>query len=231
MINELLWFLLVLVNFLGITLAYRFFGRYGLYAWIAMAVILANIQVMKTVSFFGLVTAMGNIIYGTTFLATDILVENHGKEEARKGVLIGLFVLIFTTVIMQISLMFAPHSSDTLSPALEQIFSVLPRITVASIAAYIVAQMHDIWAFDFWKRRTAGRHLWLRNNLSTIISQLLDNFVFTWIAFVGFGAMWTMVFSWDVVVQIFVTSYLMKIIVSVIDTPFIYLSTRMKEGA
>ncbi len=229
MINELLWFLLVLVNFLGITLAYRFFGRYGLYAWIAMAIILANIQVMKTISFFGLVTAMGNIIYGTTFLATDILVENHGKEYARKGVLIGLFVLIFTTVIMQVSLMFVPHSSDTLSPALEKIFSVLPRITVASIAAYLVAQMHDIWAFDFWKRRTEGRRLWLRNNLSTTVSQLLDNFVFTWIAFVGFGVVWEMVFSWEVVVQIFVTSYIMKLIVSVMDTPFIYLSTRMKE--
>ncbi|MFO7966280.1 MAG: queuosine precursor transporter [Archaeoglobaceae archaeon] len=231
MINEPLWFLLVLINFLGITLAYRFFGRYGLYAWIAMAVILANIQVMKTISFFGFVTAMGNIIYGTTFLATDILVENHGKEAARKGVLIGLFVLIFTTLIMQVSLMFEPHSSDTLSPALEQVFSVLPRITFASIAAYLVAQMHDIWAFDFWKRRAKGRHLWLRNNLSTTVSQLLDNFVFTWIAFVGFGVIWNMVFSWEVVVQIFITSYVMKLIVSVMDTPFIYLSTRMKERA
>lgn len=223
--------MLILVNFLGITLSYRFFGRYGLYAWIAMAIILANIQVMKTISFFGLVTALGNIIYGTTFLATDILVENHGKEEARKGVLIGLFALIFTTLIMQISLMFDPHPSDTLSPALEKIFSLLPRITVASIAAYLVSQMHDVWAFDFWKRITAGKHLWLRNNLSTIVSQLLDNFVFTWIAFVGFGVLWTMAFSWEVVMQIFITSYIMKLVVSVMDTPFIYLSSRMKEGA
>jgi len=139
MINEVLWFLLMFVNFSGIIISYWLFGRNGLYAWIAMAIILANIQVMKTIKFFQLVTAMGNIIYGTTFLATDILCENHSRSEAKKGVLIGFFVLIVTTLIMQICLMFIPDESDTLSPALEQIFSLLPRITVASLTAYIIS--------------------------------------------------------------------------------------------
>ncbi len=225
--NEILWFILLLVNFSGITLAYRFFGRNGLYAWTAMAIIIANIQVMKTIRFFGLVTAMGNIIYGSTFLVTDILCENHGKEDARKAVLIGFFVLIFTTVIMQICLAFIPDETDTLSPALEQIFGLLPRITVASLSAYLISQFHDVWAFHFWKEKTAGKHLWLRNNASTMVSQLIDNFVFTWIAFVGFGIGWTQVFPTGVILEIFVTSYVMKFIVAALDTPFVYLSTKM----
>jgi hypothetical protein len=227
--NEILWFILLIVNFAGITLAYRFFGKTGLYAWTAMAIILANIQVMKTIKFFGLVTAMGNIIYGSTFLVTDILCENHGKRDAKRAVMIGFFTLIFTTVIMQICLAFIPDESDTLSPALEQIFSLLPRITVASLTAYLISQLHDVWAFDFWRRKTAGRHLWLRNNASTMVSQLIDNAVFTWIAFIGFGVGWTQVFPTDIVVEIFVTSYIMKFIVAVLDTPFVYLSTRMKR--
>jgi len=227
--NEVLWFLLMLINFAGIALAYRFFGKAGLYVWIGMAIILANIQVMKTIKFFGLVTAMGNIIYGTTFLATDILCENHGKKDAKRGVLIGFFVLLSTTVIMQISLLFIPDESDMLSPALEQIFSLLPRITVASLTAYLISQLHDVWAFDFWKRKTQSKHLWLRNNISTLISQLIDNVVFTWIAFIGFGVYWTQVFPSEVIIQIFITSYIMKFIVAVFDTPFIYLSKRMRK--
>jgi len=86
MSNELLWLLLLFLNFGIIILAYRFFGRIGLYCWIAVAVILANIQVTKTIQLFGFVTALGNIIYSTTFLATDILNENHGKKAARKAV-------------------------------------------------------------------------------------------------------------------------------------------------
>ncbi len=228
--NEILWFILLLVNFTGITLAYRFFGKTGLYAWTAMAIIIANIQVMKTIRFFGLVTAMGNIIYGSTFLVTDILCENHGKEDARRAVLIGFFVLIFTTLIMQICLAFIPDETDTLSPALEQIFGLLPRITVASLTAYLISQFHDVWAFSFWKRKTAGRHLWLRNNASTMVSQLIDNFVFTWIAFVGFGIGWTQVFPTGVIIEIFITSYIMKFIVAALDTPFVYLSTKMGKS-
>jgi len=231
MINELLWILLMIVNFIGITLAYRFFGRNGLYGWMAMAIIIANIQVMKTIGIFGLVTALGNIVYGTTFLATDILCENYSKKEARKAVWIGFFTLIAATVIMQICLLFIPHESDTLSPALEQIFGLLPRITIASLTAYIISQLHDVWIFNIWKKAFKGKHLWFRNNLSTMTSQLIDNIIFTWIAFVGlFGLFgWERVFDWSIIFQIFIVSYILKWIVAVFDTPFVYLSRRIKK--
>ena len=231
MLNELLWILLLLVTFVIQILAYRFFGKNGLYAWIAVAIILANIQVMKTVGFFGLVTALGNIIYGTTFLTTDILCENYSKKEARKAVWIGFFMLIAVTITMQICLEFVPHESDTLSPSLQQIFGLLPRITIASLTAYLISQFHDVWAFTFWKKLFKGKHLWFRNNLSTMTSQLVDNIIFTWIAFVGFFGLfgWEQVFSWSIIFQIFVVSYTMKWIVAIFDTPFVYLSRLIKK--
>ncbi len=230
MINELLWILLLIVTFLGILLAYKLFGKIGLFVWMGFAIILANIQVMKTIQIFGFVTAMGNIIYGTTFLATDILNENYGKKDARKAVWIGFFVLIFATVIMQISLKFIPDESDFLSPALEQIFGFLPRITFASLTAYLISQLHDVWSFNFWKNKTKGKYLWLRNNLSTLVSQLIDNVIFTGIAFVGlFGLFgWEQIFEWNIIFQIFIVSYVMKFIVAVVDTPFLYWAKKLK---
>jgi len=230
MLNELLWVLLLLATFIIQILAYRFFGKNGLYAWVAVAIILANIQVMKTIGFFGLVTALGNIIYGTTFLTTDILCENYGKKEAQKAVWIGFFMLISVTIIMQLCLLFAPHSSDTLSPALQQIFGLLPRITIASLTAYLVSQFFDVWLFNLIKEKMKGKYLWLRNNLSTMASQLIDNVIFTWIAFVGIGLFgWGQVFEWSIIFQIFIVSYVMKWVVAVFDTPFVYLSKVIKK--
>ena len=233
MINELLWILLLIVTFLGILLAYRFFGKIGLFAWVGVSIILANIQVMKTVQIFGFVTAMGNIIYGTIFFATDILNENYGRKEATKAVWIGFFVLIFATIIMQISLKFVPDESDLLSPALQEIFGFLPRIAFASLTAYLISQLHDVWSFNFWKKKTKGKYLWFRNNVSTLVSQFLDNVIFTFIAFVGlFGLFgWEQIFEWNIILQIFIVSYVMKFIVAVADTPFLYWAKKLKRIA
>ena len=100
------------------------------------------------------------------------------------------------------------------------IFGFMPRVVLASMAAYLVSQWHDVWAFNFWKKKTGGRFLWLRNNLSTLVSQLLDSVIFCVIAFVG-------VFESGVWVQILVTTYVFKVIVAVLDTPFIYLARKV----
>ncbi|WP_456370514.1 queuosine precursor transporter [Geoglobus sp.] len=230
--NEVLWFILLIVSFVAITLMYRLFGRAGLYVWIGMAIILANVQVAKMIEFFGLVTAMGNIIYGTTFLATDILAEKYGKEAARRGVFVGFLVLIATTVIMQITLAFTPAPEDTLDPALRQIFGFMPSVTVSSLTAYLISQLHDVWAFHFWKEKTRGRFLWLRNNASTLVSQLIDNATFTLLFFVVFNPQLFADLGWQGIWEIFITSYVMKFIVAILDTPFIYLATRInpEEG-
>ena len=221
MTNELLWFGLMILCYLAVLLIYKLFGRKGLFAWVAMSIILANIQVMKTIQIFGLVTAEGNIVYSSIFFVSDILNEVYGKNEARKAVYVGFFVLVMTTVIMQVTLMFIPDSSDTMAPHLAAIFGFMPRIALASLAAYICSQMYDIWMYAFIKKYHGRKLLWLRSNVSVIFSQLIDNTLFTIIAFYG-------IFSWDIILQIYVTSLMLKIIVSFVDTPFLYLARNIK---
>ncbi len=218
--QELLWLVMLLANFLLIISAYRIFGKWGLIMWIPISVIVANIQVIQTVKLFGLVATLGNIVYATSFLVTDILSENYGKEEAKKAVWIGFFSLIAMTLLMNMALMFEPLLGDefaqTAHESLSTIFKLMPRIAVASLAAYLISQRHDVWAFHFWKKRfPTDRHLWLRNNLSTMVSQLLDSTVFTLLAFWG-------VFEREMLWEVFLTTYFLKFVVAAADTPFVY---------
>jgi len=123
---------------------------------------------------------------------------------------------------MQITLQFIPDESDFLSEHISAIFSFLPRIAFASLVAYLISQSHDVWFFAKLKKMHKKKHLWLRNNLSTLTSQLLDNTIFTLIAFAG-------VFSWSIIGQIFITSLILKVIVAACDTPFVYLARKIKQ--
>jgi queuosine precursor transporter len=216
--NELFWVLMVLINFAAILLLYRFFGRTGLFVWVPISVILANIQVLKTVELFGITTTLGNIVYATSFLVTDILSENYGKKDARRAVGLGFISLIAMTLIMNAAILFTPSAEDFAHEALKTIFSVMPRIAGASLAAYLLSQLHDIWAYHFWKKRfNDKKYIWIRNNASTFVSQLIDTIVFTFLAFLG-------TFPFPVVVQILWSTYIMKLLVAGLDTPLIYIA-------
>jgi len=221
--NSLLWFGFIFINLGLVTLIYRFFGKTGLYVVIVASVIVANIQVVKTVEMFGLVATLGNVLYGSIFFATDILSEVYGKEAARRGVWLGFIGMALMTLWMQIGLQFIPHASDFSQEAFLTIFGLMPRIAVGSITAYLISQLHDIWAFLFWKRKTKGRFLWLRNNASTMVSQVIDSAIFCTIAFWGVfdTATWT---------QILLSTYLLKLMVAAIDTPFLYLAKRLSPA-
>jgi uncharacterized integral membrane protein (TIGR00697 family) len=162
-------------------------------------------------------------LYGSIFLATDILNENYGKKEARRGVWFGFIAFILMVVFMQIGLLFTAHESDFAQPLLEGLFGIMPRILLGSLVAYIISQHHDVWAFNFWKEKYKGKYLWLRNNLSTLVSQLIDSVVFCLIAFLG---VWDMNIWW----QVLLTTYLFKLIVAVVDTPFIYIAKLFKKN-
>jgi uncharacterized integral membrane protein (TIGR00697 family) len=220
--NELIWLLMAMVDFISLLLIYRFFGRLGLYAAIVISIIVCNIQVLKIVEMFGLTATLGNILYGSIFLATDLLGEIYGKPFARRGVWLGFYALVFTTVIMQLALLFTPAPEDFISPALTQIFGFLPRVALASITAYIISQHHDVWIFHLLKNLTQNKYLWLRNNLSTILSQLIDSVIFCFIAFYG-------VFSTQIFMEVLLTTYIIKVGVAALDTPFIYLARRISK--
>ena len=217
--NSLLWVGFILLNLGLVTLIYRFFGKTGLYVVIVASVIIANIQVVKTVEIFGLVATLGNVIYGSIFFATDILSEVYGKRAARRGVWLGFIGMALATVWMQIGLKFIPHASDFAQRSLVTIFSLMPRIAAGSIVAYLTSQHHAIGAFLFWKDKTKGRFLWLRNNASTMVSQAIDSVIFCGIALWG-------VFDTATWREILLSTYLLKLVVAAIDTPFLYLAKR-----
>lgn len=218
---------MLFVNFASITCIYRYFGKIGLYAWIPISSILANIQVVLLVNLFGYETTLGNIMYAGGFLVTDILSENYGEKAAKKAVRIGFVSMIAMAVLMKIAVMFEPsdvEASHANFESLKLIFDFMPRILLAGIAAYAVSQSHDIWAYNFWKKKfPSKRFIWLRNNASTIVSQLIDNIIFTSIAFWG-------VYEFDVLIQIFFVTYFMKVAVALFDTPFVYAASSMKKS-
>jgi hypothetical protein len=205
-----------------VILAYKLFGKNGMFIWMAIGVILANIEVMKTVKVFGMVTALGNVIYSSLFLTTDILTENYSKKEAQKAVWIGFFVLICVTILMQITINFIPDESDFLSEHISAIFNFLPRITIASLTAYLISQTLDVLLFANFKKIHKRKYLWFRNDFSTILSQFIDTTIFTLIAFIG-------IFSWSIILQIFITSMIMKIVIAFCDTPFVYFARSLYD--
>lgn len=223
MFNEWFGFIFALVNFAFVLLFYRIFGKTGLFVWIGLSTVLANLQVIKTIEIFGMTATLGNAMYGTAFLVTDILNEKYGKEEAKKAVWLGFLTLLSMTVIMQMVLLFKPHEIDMAQGALSTIFSFLPQIALGSLAAYLASQFLDVYIFQFLKRKfPKDNQFWIRNNGSTVISQFIDTLVFTGIAFAG-------VFPFNEWIQIFITTYLLKFFVAILDTPFGYLAKKMHK--
>jgi queuosine precursor transporter len=220
--NELIWFLFIIFNLSVAVLIYKRYGKIGLYGLIAMNIVLCNIQVIKQVDLFGLSATLGNVLYASIFFSTDLLNELYGKDEAKRAVVFGFIFLIISMVVMQIALEFEPNENDFIQSSLEQIFSFFPRVVLASLTAYLISQFHDVWAFNFWKKLTKKKHLWLRNNLSTMVSQLIDSLIFCTMAFWG-------LFSLSNFMQIVFTTYILKWIIAAADTPFLYLAVKISK--
>lgn len=221
--NEALFFITIIVNFAGVIFAYKFFGKMGVFAWIALATIVANVEVLKCVDIFGMALTLGNVTYGSIFLATDILNEKYGVEEAQKSVYLGFFALLMFTIITQIDLHYISNEADFAGEAMKTLFTITPRICFASMSAYFVSNMMDVYLYKFIRNiLPSDKFLWVRNNGATCLSQLFDTAMFTYIGFAG-------VFSKEVVFQLFITTYLIKIIIAILDTPFLYLAKRIKK--
>ena len=221
MFNEMLGLGFAIVNMLFVLLMYKFFGRTGLFVWVGFATVLANIQVTKLIEIFGLTATLGNAIYGSIFLVTDILNEKYGKKEAKKAVWLGFISLLMMTVIMQMVLLFQPAADDFAQDSLSTIFGLIPRIALGSMIAYLVSQYTDVIIFSFLRKLfPSDGAFWIRNNGSTMLSQLLDTLIFTSIAFWG-------VYPTDVWLSVFISTYVLKFLVSILGTPFGYIAKRM----
>jgi conserved hypothetical integral membrane protein len=220
--NELLFFVTMLVNFSGILIAYKLFGKQGLFVWMGLAIVITNIEVLKCVDMFGWAVTLGNVIYGTTFLVTDILNEKYGVKKARMAVMVGFFAMIVFTVIMQVNLLFEVNAADFSKDAFETIFAVLPRIAIASIIAYLVANLIDVQVYHFIKKALPDdKWLWVRNNGSSLCGQAIDTVIFGIIAFIG-------LYEFPIIFQLTITSYILKFVITLCETPFLYIAKRIK---
>ncbi len=218
--NELLWFLTLILSFVSIILCYKYLGKNGLFLWIIVATLVSNIQTVKTVELFGLETSLGTILYGSTFLATDILNYKYGLKESRKTITYGFLSMIIMTIFMVICLLYIPSVNDFSQESLSTIFSFNIRITIASLVGFCVSQFMDTLIFH--KLQKKYKKLWLSNNASTMFCQIIDTVIFTLITYAG-----TM--NSNAIIEIMISMYIFKFFVALLDTPFMYLASKIKK--
>ena len=226
--NELLLICSLVFIFGSAILAYRLFGKAGLYVVSAVATVLANIEVVMLVHAFGIDQTLGNVLFAVTFLITDILSECEGRRAANTAVWTGIFASVFFLILSQSWLLYAPAEGDGFAPYIRELFSTTPRVVFASLSVYAISQFFDVWLYHKWWAFTEKRFntrrgfLWLRNNGSTLVSQLINTLLFTFFAFWG-------VYDVKTFISICVSSYLIYVCTSLLDTPFVYLARRIAD--
>ena len=195
----------------------------ALTALFTTCLLVANILAVKLISIGGRIVPAGVIAYPLTFLFTDVIAELYGRRVASRVVWVGFGANILMVILVYGGKLLPPASFWQHQPAYESILGMVPRIVLASMVAYLISQHHDVFAFHFWRGRTQSRFLWLRNNASTMVSQVLDTGIFITIGFWGIEPT-------DVIVNMLVTQYVIKLIIAAVDTPFCYLLVGLLRG-
>jgi uncharacterized integral membrane protein (TIGR00697 family) len=220
--QDALW-LTTLCADLGLTvLLFHFFGKRGLLAAIVLSILLSNLQGPKLTIILGMQTSLGVIFYSSIFFATDLLSERYGRAEANRAVLIGFSVSVIIVLMLSLGMLFQPSDrpasaefSRDVHDAFGTILNFTPRFVFGSLFAYLVSQSFDVWFFHKIKEKTEGRHLWLRNNLSTMASQTIDTMLYSFVV-------WWGVVDLATAIQLGIVKYGFKLAIAAFDTPFIY---------
>lgn len=178
--------------------------------------LIANKFITIDLGFKTFVISAGVLPYPITFLITDILSEIYGHKLTNRVVYAGFVASVFVLFILYLGSLFpAIEASPVADATYNAVFSNTWRIILASMIAYLAAQLIDIRLFHFWKRLTRGRMLWLRNNGSTLLSQLVDTTLVVLVLFAG-------VLEADVIVELIFDGWLFKAICALADTFVIY---------
>lgn len=226
--NEILLILSMAFIFGSTIVAYRLFGKTGLYIMTAISTIVSNIECLILIDAFAMEQTLGNVFFASTFLITDILSENHSEKDANRAVFIGVFSNIFFILISQGWLLYTPAQNDWVMPSINIVFSHTPRMMISSLLVYAVSQLIDVKLYHMWWRITSKKFgdnqkfLWLRNNGSTLISQLINTVLFTLLAFYG-------TYDLSTLLSIMLSSYIVYFATSLLDTPIVYLARKMKN--
>ena len=219
--NNILLFISIIGVFTGMLIVKRLLGKEGLIGWIGVASVLANILIIKSVDLLGIGATLGNVLFASNFLATDMITESYGYKEAKKGVKFGLISVVIFLLVTQVALLFIPNGEDIAQSSFETLFSLVPRISLASVSLFAVSNFVDIRLYEFLRKKTNGKKMWLRNNLCTILCNGGENFLFYLIAFLG-------VMDIKTILTIGLSATIIETIIALCDTPFLYLSKRIK---
>ncbi len=162
--------------------------------------------------------SVGLLPYPITFLITDLVSEVYGKKKATQMVTTGIFASLFSLIIVYVAdAVPAMEQSAIGNELFTKVFGATALAVFASMSAYLLAQYVDIHIYHFWKRVTKGKHLWLRNNFSTFVSQFIDTFSVTFLL-CSFG-----ILDWSLFPKLLEAGVLFKIIVAALDTPLLYI--------
>lgn len=182
------------------------------------SLVIANVVAGKVLDLFGLIVPGAVLLYGITFLMTDLMNELYGREEAQRLVKTGFIAAVFASLMIYLtSLLPAAVFAQQAARAYDTLLGMNFRFVFASMVAYYISQTWDVWIFDKVRRRTKGKAKWLRNNLSTMSSQLIDTIIFITIAFIGdVPSLGIMIIS----------QYVVKLAIAAVDTPVFYGITK-----
>lgn len=217
--NIFLGFVNIIVTFSLVVLIEKLFKKEGLYVWLSIATILANLTVCKMIGIFQYTTSLGNVLFASTFLATDIMSEKYSKKDAERGVYLSIFSGIVFIIITQLTLKFIPSSDDVVNDAMKTLFSISIRTIAASMFMFFISNMADVYLYNKLKQKYPNK-LWLRNNISTILCNCIENYFFNTLAFIG-------IFPLSVIISIATTTTIIEIIIALCDTPFLYISKKL----
>ena len=218
--NILLGIVSLLLTFSLLIIVEKIFKKEGLFVWVSIATIIANILVCKSIELFSFTTNLGNILFASSFLATDIMSEKYGAKESRKAIVLGVVSQVIFVIMTQIGLLYVPAAEDLAQESMKELFSINLRVSIASIVMYFVSNMADIYIFEKIKEKVPGK-LWLRNNVSTMICNSLENYFFSFLAFAGLMDIPT-------ILSIATLASILEIVIAACDTPFLYLSKKLK---
>ena len=219
--NIILGIISIILCFSTVVLMEKIFKKEGLFIWISIATIIANILVCKTINIFNFTSSLGNIMFASNFLATDILTEKYGSKYAKQAINCALASIIIFVVTTQISLLFIPNATDIAQESMKNLFQLNLRTSVASILMFYISNKLDIYLYEKIRNKYPNK-LWLRNNVATIISSCLENYLFATLAFVN-------IFDFGTILSIATVGSILEIIIAILDTPFIYISKKITK--
>lgn len=223
--NNIIIFLAIQIACYALLLLfYQLWGKEGVFGWIAIASVMGNIAC-------NLVYCLGSFEHGggcapmaSVFLATDILAENYSKEDAKKGAYVSIASILAYMVLSQLVLLIQPAQSDWGMEHFRAVLQFSPRFSILSVVAVAVSGVLDVALFSHFKSRdTEDKKLWVRNNVSTMVSQVVDNVLFMGVAYIG-------LLPFETIMKMILMCTVVEFVSAVLDTPFVYIAKyKLKE--